>query len=344
MIPKSLPLPPHYQPDRVDQIWRVAYQQRADDAIAWTRQHGLAPAAEDRFQMALLLIDVQNTFCLPDFELFVGGPSGRGAIDDNRRLCEFIYRNLHAISAIRPTLDTHQAAQIFHSLFWLDAQGRHPPAYTVIQPEDILSGRWRFNPALSDPLGIRADAAGRFLEHYVDQLKAGGQYDLTIWPYHAMLGGIGHALVASVEEAVFFHAIARQCPTDFQLKGRYSLTENYSAIQPEVLKGPDGAPVAEKNQRLLDQLLGVDALVVAGQAKSHCVAWTIAHLLREIEAVDRALAGKVYLLTDCTSPVVVPGVMDFSQPAADAFAQFETAGMHLVASTTPLEKWPQLYH
>ena len=38
--------------------------------------------------------------------------------------------------------------------------------------------------------------------HYVEKLTADGKYPLIIWPYHAMLGGIGHALVANVEEAV----------------------------------------------------------------------------------------------------------------------------------------------
>jgi len=36
------------------------------------------------------------------FELFVGGQSGSGAVDDNVRLCEFIYRNLGLVSAITP--------------------------------------------------------------------------------------------------------------------------------------------------------------------------------------------------------------------------------------------------
>lgn len=48
--------------------------------------------------MCLLLIDVQNTFCIPSFELFVGGQSGTGAVEDNRRLCEFIYRNLELLA------------------------------------------------------------------------------------------------------------------------------------------------------------------------------------------------------------------------------------------------------
>ena len=84
------------------------------------------------------MIDVQNTFCIPGFELFVGGQSGNGAVEDNKRLCEFIYRNLGSISAIAPTLDTHTAMQIFHPIFWINAAGIHPtPAATNITPKDI---------------------------------------------------------------------------------------------------------------------------------------------------------------------------------------------------------------
>ena len=68
----------------------------------------------DKLKISLLLVDVQNTFCIPEFELYVGGTSGTGAVDDNRRLCEFIYRNLNMITEICPTMDTHQAVQIFH--------------------------------------------------------------------------------------------------------------------------------------------------------------------------------------------------------------------------------------
>jgi len=48
-------------------------------------------------------------------------------------------------------------------------------------------------------------------------------------------------------------------------------------------------------------------VIIAGQAKSHCVAWTIDDLLEDIIAQDRRLVEKVYLLEDCTSAVVVPG-------------------------------------
>ncbi len=109
----SLPLPPHYDPQRVGEVWRVPYAERAREAKDWARRHNLRPAGEDRFRVALLAIDVQNTFCIPDFELFVGGRSGLGAVEDNRRLCEFIYRNLDVITQIFPTMDTHQLRRFF---------------------------------------------------------------------------------------------------------------------------------------------------------------------------------------------------------------------------------------
>ena len=78
------------------------------------------PAVEDAFRICLVAVDVQNTFCIPAFELFVRGRPD-GAVDDNRRLCEFIYRNLDAITKVVPTLDTHQAMQVFHAIWLVDA-------------------------------------------------------------------------------------------------------------------------------------------------------------------------------------------------------------------------------
>jgi len=62
-----------------------------------------------------------------------------------------------------------------------------------------------------------------------------------------------------------------------------------------------------------------------GLAKSHCVAWTD-DLLTDIQLIDANLANKVYLLKDCTSPVVVPGLVDYTQPEDAAFERFAAAG------------------
>ena len=338
----GLPIPSHFDPNQVSQVWNVPYQQRADEARQWATKHLIRPAAQDRCRVCLVAVDVQNTFCIPGFELYVGGRSGTGAVDDNRRLCEFIYRNLGAITQIAPTMDTHQAMQIFHSIFLVNEKGAHPAPYTLISEEDIQKGRWKFNPAVAQSLQVDEKYGQRHLLHYARSLRARGKYQLTIWPYHAMLGGIGHALVSSVEEAIFFHSIARYSQPDVQIKGNNPLTEHYSVLGPEVLEDPEGKPIARKNSHFIQKLLRFDAVIIAGQAKSHCVAWTIDDLLEDVQAHDGRLAQKVYLLEDCTSPVVVPGVVDYTEQADAAFHRFADAGMHVVRSTTSLEKWPRI--
>ena len=332
-----LPVPPHFDPDSLEKVWRVPYEDRARDAEAWSSEHQLRPAVEDSPRVCLVVVDVQNTFCVPGFELFVAGRSGRAAVDDNRRLCEFLYRNLDAVTQIVPTLDTHQAMQVFHAVWLVDAEGRHPDPYTLVSAAEVAEGRWQIDPAVAEGLGLDLDYARRHLAYYTRELEKSGKYQLTIWPYHAMLGGVGHALVSAVEEAIFFHTIARRSQPDFQPKGRSPLTEHYSVLGPEVTRGPDGELLGGRNSPLLEKLFAFDAVVIAGQAKSHCVAWTIDDLLA---SPFREVAEKVYLLQDCTSPVVVPDVVDYTDEADAAFARFAEAGMHVVRSTEPIESWP----
>ncbi len=338
-FPNPLPLPPHYDPEQVEKVWRVPYQEHAQQAREWSSRHAIRLAAEDQLKINLILVDVQNTFCLPEFELFVAGRSGRGAVEDNQRLCEFIYHSLGVITRITLTMDTHQVVQIFHPSYLVDEYGDPPQPLTRITNQDIESGRWRFNPAMATNLGISPKAGQQHLLHYTRKLQAHGKYDLTIWPYHAMLGGIGHALVSALEEAVFFHTIARQSQPTFVLKGQIASTESYSAIGPEVLYDSEGKQLASKDLTFLESVKTHDRVVIAGQAKSHCVAWTIEDLLQQIQAVDPTLAEKVYLLEDCTSPVVVPGVVDYTEQADLAYQRFQQAGMHLVRSTDAISSW-----
>ncbi len=339
----ELPVPKHFQKKKVSQVWRVPYQQRAEEATAWAKQHSIPPAGKDTVRICLMPIDCQNTFCIPDFELFVGGRSGQGAVEDTERLCEFVYRNLGLITEIAPTLDTHTAAQIFHSEFLVNDDGEHPAPMTAVAVDDVESGRWKINPAVAQRLaGGNYMALQNYLIHYCRKLAEKGKYTLMIWPYHGMLGGIGHALVSALEEACFFHNLARHSQTGFEIKGGNPLTENYSVLRPEVLEDGQGRPVAQQNTRFIKKLLDFDLVIIAGQAKSHCVAWTIDDLLTEIKANDESLASKVYLLEDCTSPVVVPGVLDFTDDANAAFQRFADAGMHIVRSTAPIANWPDV--
>jgi len=78
-------------------------------------------------------------------------------------------------------------------------------------------------------------------------------------------------------------------------------------------------------------LQSFDAVVLAGQAKSHCVAWTVEDLLDDLPA------ERLYLLEDCMSPVVVAGAVDFTAEADEAVARFAGRGVHVVPSTDPID-------
>lgn len=327
------PLPDFFDTDKVGGVWRIPYEERAGQARAWAQRHQVAPASAEPAGTWLMLIDVQNTFCIPEFELYVGGRSGRGAVEDNVRLCQFIYRNLGNISHITATLDTHKTMQVFHAIFFVDKDGNHPAPYTDIHASELREGKWRFNPALAPQFDMAPEYGQQMMIHYAEELEKKSKFALTIWPYHAMLGGIGHALVSAVEEAIYFHSIARVAQPDIEIKGDKPFTENYSVIGPEVLTGPMGETLGTHNQKFIEQLQQFDRLIIAGQAKSHCVAWTVSDLLEDIALIDLELAKKVYLLEDCTSPVVVPGVVDHTEAADAAYERFAKAGMHVVRST-----------
>ena len=177
--------------------------------------------------------------------------------------------------------------------------------------------------------------------HRLDRLAEGGRFPLMIWPYHAMLGGVGHSLVATIEEALFVHSVARGARLEVEAKGGHPLTEHYSALGPEVREDADGRPLVGFAEALVDRLLAHDAIAIAGQAKSHCVNWTVRDLIDAAQVRDPALIGRIHLLEDCSSPVVVPGA-DFTDAADAAFARFAAAGAHVVRSTDPVSSWPGL--
>ena len=346
MSTQILPLPGFYDPDNVvnDSRW-IDYAALQTAAIEWRRTHNLRAASTDRVKVGVLVIDAQNTFCHPQGELFVAGASGTGAIDDCRRTVEFLYRNLSIISGIDCTLDTHRMYAVFHPSFLVNEQGEHPAPFTQVTHADVVGGVWKPSPMMTSALGVSLMAAQKHLLHYTGELEKAGRYALTIWPYHGVLGDKGHNLVSGLVEAANFHGLARGAQPGFEVKGTHPLVENYSVLGPEVTQLFNGSPVP-RNTKFVEKLLKYDVLVIAGQAKSHCVAWTIDDLLSDIVAKDPALARKVYLLEDCTTPIVVKDpatgavVYDFGPDADAAFDKFRAAGMHVVQSTDPIASWP----
>lgn len=339
---KELPLPDFYVPGNA----RTAAH-RADVnglmplAEHWRTQHNLKPVGSDSEKVHLLVIDTQVDFSFPppDGALYVAGRSGTGAMDANRSTAEFIYRNLHRISQITCTLDSHVPYQVFYPSAHVKADGTHPTAHTIISADEFAAGLYHSNPAMAVQLGLDPVWLDKQWLHYCRQLEASGKYKLYLWPYHCMIGSDGHRLAGIIEEARLFHGWARGAANLPEIKGGNPLTECYSVFSPEVTTTWDGRaiPGAEKNTRLMDKLLTGSRVYLAGLASSHCVKESIADFLKYILTVDPDLAKKLYILEDCIAPVVIPNGPDFTDDAHRALDEFRNAGMKVVKSTDPVD-------
>ncbi len=300
------------------------------------QEHALSPALRDEGRVCLLAVDTQNTFCTPGFELFVAGRSGSGALDDSRRLCAFVYHQLGLITQTVVTLDTHQA---FHDLpRGLPRRRRRSTPRSVHARH--ARGRRRRSLARRRqrrPRPLELDDADGYLAGYVEALARGGKYDLTIWPFHAMLGGIGHALVSALEEALFFHAIARRSQTRFEVKGRHPLTEHYSVLGPEVQRDSHGAVrSASATPR--------SSSTSTGSTRSSSPDRRRATASRGRSPISSPTCRRSRRASTCSRTAhrrsSSPGAVDYSDDAHEAFARFAEAGAHVVRSTDPVETWP----
>jgi nicotinamidase-related amidase len=323
--------PDFYDPVRVGRVF-LEDAARVERAAQRRRErHAVREARQDRERIAVLAVDCQVSFCIPGASLFVPG-----AVEDTRRAIEWLLRHVERITTLFFTLDTHSVFQVFHPAAWTDPEGRRPAPFTVITAADVASGRWR--PVLRHD--DFPDMTATCIE-YCEALEASGRHVLTIWPYHALLGGVGHALVPALAEAALFHAMLRRNDPVFELKGRSPVTESYSVLAPEVRR-LGGREVGVFNGPLFERLMSHDRVYVFGQAKSHCVLFTLRDLLRECLRRDASLLGRIFILEDAMSPVTpppldpLPAALDFPKLAQQGIEELAAAGMHVVRTGDPL--------
>lgn len=303
--------PEFYDPIRIGTLFHPDTLRIAAQAEA----AGLPPADEDRSRTMLLIIDMQVDFCHAQGSLCVPG-----AIDDIRRLIEFLYRSAERITRITCSLDSHYPFQIFHPAWWVDPAGRHPDPFTIITADAVQAERWR--PVFHTDWSLA----------YVQRLDQEAKKQLTIWPYHAAIGGVGNALDPELWSAVFWHSVARRSQPIWWTKGGIPRTEHYSILKPEIETNDGPAEVLNRDfTRLVEEF---DNLTIAGEAESHCVLETVEDLVDVFRDRPDQLA-KIRILTDCMSPVRHPQI-DFKAIAHRRFKEFESMGVRLAASKDPL--------
>ena len=264
----------------------------------------LIPSRQNRERVLFIGIDVQQDF------MEKGALGVPGAHGDVERMTRFIYENMDAISNIAVSIDTHTPHQIFHPCWWIDEQGSNPAPYTTVTLADLDSGKWK---AVINPIASR---------DYVGHLEQDGKKTLCIWPYHCIQGTVGCALENQFANMVYFHSVAKKATVQRLVKGQDPLSEMYGVIKPEYdTKG-------YINLDFLNKLEQYDKIVIAGEAKSHCVLESIQQILEYYENRPE-ITRKIYILEDCMSPI--PG---FEKVTDSAFETFKRKYQVAIAKST----------
>jgi nicotinamidase-related amidase len=248
---------------------------------------------EIKMRIELLVIDPQNDFCDPSGALYVPG-----AEKDMELLAEMVDKIGHKFFDIHATVDSHHLVDIAHPIFWNNSEGKNPDPFTIITVDDVKNGTWK---ATNPPMQPRA------LE-YVQHLAANGRYPLCIWPPHCLIGSWGYGVYPRLYES-FLKWEESFAMVDYVTKGSNFWTEHYSAVQADVPDPED--PDTQLNLReggLIDTLQKADIILLAGEARSHCLANTVKDIADNFGEEN---VKKMKLLGDATSDV--PGFEDLGE-------------------------------
>lgn len=238
----------------------------------------------------LLVIDPQHDFCTGTG---AGGEKGSlvvtGADKDMERLAAMVVRLADKIDDIHITLDSHRVWDIAHPIWWKDSNGNHPAPFTMITVADVEAGKW----TTTRPGFYKRSLA------YLKALESGKRYPHVIWPEHCLIGSWGHGVIPALLDATHVWERRQGGIVDFVTKGSNPWTEHFSGVQAEVPDPSD--PGTQINTGLIATLETADVILLAGEARSHCVANTMRDIARNFS--DPKYVEKVVLLTDATSDV-----------------------------------------
>lgn len=262
---------------------------------------------------ALLLIDPQNDFCNPD----KGALGVPGADEDCRKISEELITD--KMNDIFVTMDTHYPLDISHPLFWKDKDGNHPAPLTVIKAEQVKK-EWY-------PLIQHSSWA----KHYIEKLEEEGEYDHIIWPEHCIHGSWGHMIYPSIMNSLIEWSQKKTKNFKIIEKGTNIYTEHFGAFQAQVPINREEVStkfnLTRDNSTAFDSdlyytLCKYDKVHLAGEAESHCVAYTV-HQLNKVSEPD--LIKKLVIYKDLMSPVP-----SFEGSADHVFAKAKELGAEIV--------------
>lgn len=257
----------------------------------------------------LIIIDPQYDFCDPKGSLFVTGADG-----DMQRVSAMVNRLRSKLSDIHITLDSHRIVDISHPIWWKDGSGKHPNPFTLISPADVEAGTWTTT---------KPSMRKRSLQ-YLKDLETRKRYPHVIWPEHCRIGTLGATVVPVLQAALDSWERERFGVVDFVTKGSNPWTEHFSAVMAEVPDPED--PTTQINTGLIQTLEEADIVLVAGEARSHCLANTVRDIVANFG--NASAVEKMHLISDGCSDVP-----SFEKVGNDFVTELTAKGMKITTST-----------
>lgn len=222
--------------------------------------------------MNLLIIDPQNSFCqqvpvekraiVHSGELYIDGAS-----QDMTKLAFFLRHSEAKINKIVVTLDTHQLMHISHNTWYSADNHSHPEPFSVIELKDdkiICKEREYDTPNNAQT------------KKYLKELKKLNKIHI-VWPPHCLLGTQGHNITSELMESLLSWESNKRKAVVYIQKGIDQYCEHYSAVKPEVSSEYDNTALFS------DLFSNNEPILVAGEARSHCVAATMKDLIKFID-------------------------------------------------------------
>jgi len=254
----------------------------------------------------LLIIDPQIDLCDLNGSLYVDG-----ADNDMDNLSVFIDKNTDNIDHIHVTLDSHHEIDVSHPSFWVDDYDNNPDPFTVIQSDDLKSGKWK----------TKIPHLQKHIFEYLKMLEDNGRYDLTIWPPHCLIGSHGHQIYPPLFNSLLKWSKTNSKMINYTPKGSNPFSEHYSAIKADVPDRYD--PGTQINMGLIEILKKADDILISGEASSHCVMNTVEDILDHLDD-----ANKLVWLKDATSPFNYLN-FDFSKMIDEFIEETKNNGMRV---------------
>lgn len=263
--------------------------------------------------MKMLIVDPQRSFnvivqqdqqqLIHDGELAL--PNG---LADMERLAKLIDKIGHKLDDITVTLDSHHLWHISHPIWFKNDKGVNPNPFTImknVNGEIIGSDGIKYNTSII--------AMQRWTLDYLHNLETTGKYLHCIWPPHCLIGSRGFQVVESLFNSLINWSHKNKSIVNFVTKGSNCKVEHFSAVKSEI-NDPDDFTTSV-NTNFVKSYTDAKKVLLAGQARSHCIARTCIDIAEEFcngnLGQDDEFIKKTVLLNDCCSDV--PGFESYGE-------------------------------